>query len=193
MENNTEIKYLYAEEKEKLFKIIDQSTSKHSVRNKAIFYLAQYCALRASEIGLLETSFLNLNNHEIYCKRLKNGNNNTLRIVDEKVYNSLSEYLKIKDSIYPSSSYLFVSNRGTPITRKMLDVLIKKFCLQADISSDKSHFHVLRHTRAVELADAGLNIREIQYWLGHRDIKNTEIYLQFTTKQYDILYQKLLK
>lgn len=193
LNNYTGIKYLYTEEKERLFTILCKSKDKHALRNKSMFFLAEYCALRASEVGLLTTDLFNPDTREIYCRRLKNGRNNTLRIIDDTVYYSLIEYLNIKDSIYTPSPYLFPSNRGNPISRKMIDVLMKKYCNEAKISEDKSHFHVLRHTRAIELAEHGLGIREIQYWLGHSDIKNTEIYLQFTSKQYDNLYQKLLE
>lgn len=192
MNKNTEIKYLYTEEKERLYTTIENYCSKHAIRNKALFYLAEYCGLRASEVGLLCTDFFDPNKREIYCRRIKSGKNNTLRIIDDNVYNSLIEYLKIKDLIYPSSQYLFPSNRGTPISRQMLDVLMKEFCSKAKIHQEKAHFHALRHTRAIELADRGLEIREIQYWLGHIDIKNTEIYLQFTSRQYENLYRKLI-
>ena len=69
---------------------------------------------------------------------------------------------------------------------------MKRFCAEAKIRKDKAHFHALRHTRAIELAESGLGVREIQYWLGHTDIKNTEIYLQFTTRQHENMYQKLM-
>lgn len=192
MRKNTEIKYLYTEEKERLYNAIEKSSSIHAIRNKAMFYLAEYCGLRASEVGLLYTDYFDPNKREIYCRRMKHGKNNTLRIIDDNVYNSLIEYLKIKDSMYSPSQYLFPSNRGTPISRQMLDVLMKKFCADANIHEEKAHFHALRHTRAIELADRGLEIREIQYWLGHIDIKNTEIYLQFTSRQYENLYRKLI-
>lgn len=192
MNKNTDIKYLYADEKERLYATIEKSSSTHTARNKSMFYLAEYCGLRASEVGMLHTDFFNPAKREIYCQRLKNGKNNTLRIIDANVYNSLIEYLKIKDSIYGPSQYLFPSNRGNPISRQMLDVLMKRFCAEAKIREDKAHFHALRHTRAIELAESGLGVREIQYWLGHTDIKNTEIYLQFTTRQHENMYQKLM-
>lgn len=192
MNKHTDIKYLYTDEKERLFKILCESNDKYTIRNKAMILLAKYCALRVSEVGLLNTSFFNPNTREVYCQRLKKGNNNTLRIIDDQVYDSLIEYLEIKDSLYPPSPFLFLSNRGTPISRQMLDVLMKNLCAEAGICREKAHFHVLRHTRAIELAEHGLSIREIQYWLGHSDIKNTEIYLQFTSKQYENLYQKLM-
>lgn len=192
MNKNTEIKYLYTEEKERLYNAIENFPSKHAIRNKAMFYLAEYCGLRASEVGLLYTDYFDPTKREIYCRRVKSGRNNTLRIIDDNVFDSLTEYLKIKDRLYAPSQYLFPSNRGTPISRQMLDVLMKKFCTEAKIREDKAHFHALRHTRAIELADCGLGVREIQYWLGHADIKNTEIYLQFTSRQHENMYQKLL-
>ena len=192
MNNSADIKYLYTDEKERLYAAIEKCSSMHTARNKSMFRLAKYCGLRASEVGLLYTDFFNPSKREIYCRRLKNGKNNTLRIIDTDVYNSLIDYLKIKDSIYGSSQYLFPSNRGTHISRQMLDVLMKRFCAEAKIRKDKAHFHALRHTRAIELAESGLGVREIQYWLGHTDIKNTEIYLQFTTRQHENMYQKLM-
>lgn len=186
-----EIKYLQPYEKEKLFFEIDNDKSVHAIRNKAIFYTAKYCALRASEIGLIETAFFNPNTREIFCKRIKGGNNNTLRIIDNNVLNALTDYLKIRYIYYKKSPYLFVSNRGTPISRQMLDVIMKDLGHKANIPEGKAHMHVLRHTRAVELADGGLDVREIQYWLGHQNIRNTQIYMQFTSKQWDYMYQKL--
>lgn len=39
--------------------------------------------------------------------------------------------------------------------------------------------HMLRHTFAVRPIRAGANAREVQQWLGHADLKTTEIYLRF--------------
>ena len=71
-------------------------------------------------------------------------------------------------------------------------MIMKRYCTEAGISPDKAHFHVLKHTRAVALADLGLDTKEVQYWIGHKSIKNTEIYLQFTSKQQETLYKKIL-
>ena len=74
----------------------------------------------------------------------------------------------------------------------MLNYLTKKYCAAAGIrDKSKCHFHTLKHTRAVMLADAGLDIKEVQYWLGHKNVNNTMIYFQFTTSQYETLYRKL--
>ena len=189
------IKYLYTHEKNALFQVIAEDTSIHHIRNMAIFHLAEYAALRASEVGLIRMSELNLypdyGYPRIYFKRLKHSNNNTLRILDPQVLNSLQTYLEYRKLYGINCDYLFPSQKANPISRKTLDDLMKRYCRQANIPPEKAHFHVLKHTRAVELSDFGLDTKEVQYWTGHKNIANTEIYVQFTTTQQETLYKKL--
>lgn len=191
MYDYSKIKYLYPNEKKALFRAIDLNTSKYQVRNKAIFYLAEYAGLRASEVGLILVSDINPDTNEIFFRRLKNSKSNRLRIIDDAVASALQDYLDYRriNSIY--SEFLFPSQKGNPISRKTLDQLTKAYCRLAGLPDDKAHFHVLKHTRAVELADLGLDTKEVQFWIGHRNIANTEIYLQFTTTQQNTLYQKM--
>lgn len=190
------IKYLYSHEKNALFRAIEKDPSIHRIRNLAIFHTAEYAALRASEIGLIKVTDLNLSNpsgrEQIYFKRLKHSNNNTLRILDPAVLEILKAYLHYREVCGIDSEYLFLSQKGNPISRKTLDDMMKHYCKIAAIPEEKAHFHVLKHTRAVELAELGLDTKEVQYWTGHKNIANTEIYLQFTTTQQETLYRKLI-
>ena len=191
MYNYTKIKFFYPQEREALFDAIENDTSRYHIRNKAIFYLAEYAALRASEVGLIRLEDLNLARREIYFSRLKNSNSNMLRIIDERVWSALLDYLAYRQEHPVNSLLLFSSQKGTAISRKTLDELIKRYCHAAGLPKEKAHFHTLKHTRAVDLAECGLDTKEVQYWTGHRNIANTEIYLQFTTTQQNTLYQKI--
>lgn len=191
MYDYSKIKYLYPYEKRALFRAIELNSSKYHVRNKAIFYLAEYAGLRASEVGLIQVSDINPDTNEIFFRRLKNSKSNRLRIIDDTVASALQDYLDYRRINNIQSEFLFPSQKGTPISRKTLDQLIKAYCRLAELPDDKAHFHVLKHTRAVELADLGLDTKEVQFWIGHRNIANTEIYLQFTTTQQNALYQKM--
>ncbi|AKN29769.1 integrase [Clostridium carboxidivorans P7] len=184
------IKYFTQNEAAKLFNAIESFQGIHSIRDLAIFRVAYRCGLRASEIALIKLEDYNASKGELYCKRLKGSSNNTIRL-DIKTKSVLDKYIA-KYRILSESSPLFVSQQNKPISRQTLDYLIKKYCSLANISDKtKYHFHSLKHTTAVHLAESGMDIKELQWWLGHKSVSNTEIYFQFTTKQQEKMYAKL--
>lgn len=190
-----EIQFLKEREKEELENVIKNDGGINQKRNYAIYKIGLYCALRASEIGLIKESDLHKTRYgtTIYCKRLKGSLNNTILIIDPEIESALSEYLAVKDEIYGPSPYLFPSlgSHGKPISRKTLDKMIRRYCDNTSIPQDKRHMHVLKHTRAVNLGEAGAEIAEIQWWLGHKNINNTMVYAQFTINRQLGLYNKL--
>lgn len=184
------IKYLTQKETKALFHVIENSYTAHSHRDLAIFRIAYRCGLRVSEISMLKLENYNMEKGQIYCMRLKGSNNNTLRL-DEKAKATLDRYIHEKN-IVSDSQVLFTSQKNNPISRQTLDYLMKKYCSLAGIEDkSKYHFHALKHTTAVHLAECDMDIKELQWWLGHKSVSNTEVYFQFTTKQQDKMYEKL--
>ena len=186
------IKYLTKSETKMLYTEIEKDTSRHAKRNKALFMTMKYCALRASEVGLLLECEYDAEQKNILCQRLKNSRDNIIRICEPDVIKALNDYLVVKPTLYPASELLFPSQKGEPISRQTLNHLMKSYCANTSIPKCKQHIHVLKHTRAVELADMGMDIKDIQWWLGHKNISNTLIYMQFTTTQQEALYQKYI-
>lgn len=177
-----ELKYLIQSEKELLFQEIYNDQTKHRKRNIAIFEVALYCALRASEVSILSIQNYNRITHEMRCRRLKGSKSNTLKIVDEYVIKALDDYLEERLSMDTTNNALFISQKGTPISRQRLDALMKQYCEKAKfIPEDKWHMHVLKHTRGIDLAEQEIDLYDIQFWLGHKNIQNTLIYLDHTT------------
>lgn len=166
---NISIKFLSEDELKRLFKAIAKEGNK---RDKAIFLTGYRHGLRASEIGLLQVSDVDFNKMRLQIRRLKNSYPSVNAIQSDEA-RALKAYLKGRDS---DSPYLFLSNRGLPISRQMLDVLMKKYGEQANIPIDKRHFHALKHSIATHLLDAGADIKFVQDWLGHANIQNTVIY-----------------
>ena len=62
---------------------------------------------------------------------------------------------------------------------------MRDHCQRAGIAAPLNHFHVLRHSIAVHLAEAGTDAALIQDWLGHKSIMSTMVYLKITNKLRD--------
>ena len=188
--DDTKIKYFTQQETKRLFDAINNFKSIHTVRDLAIFRVAYRCGLRASEIALIKLQDYNMIKGEIYCKRLKGSKNNTIRF-DDKTKNAVDKYID-ENNIIDDNEPIFKSQKNKPISRQTLDYLIKKYCKLANIADKrKYHFHTLKHTTAVHLAESDMDIKELQWWLGHKSVTNTEIYFQFTTRQQERMYLKL--
>jgi integrase/recombinase XerD len=84
-----------------------------------------------------------------------------------------------------SSSWLFPSNRhhseDQPIDTKTVWYACKEAALRAGIKK-KIHPHTLRHCFATHLLEAGADLRTIQILLGHRDLKETTLYLHLSQR-----------
>jgi site-specific recombinase XerD len=150
-------------------------------RDRALFLVAYRHGLRASEVGMLQIDDLNLAQQRLTIQRLK-GSLAGIHPLRADEVTALKAYLRERKSPSPT---LFLSQRGTPISRRQLDTLMKHYGELADIPVSKRHFHVLKHSIATHLLDAGADLRFVQDWVGHASIKNTVIYAQLTSRRRD--------
>lgn len=132
--------------------------------------------LRASEVGMLRLDDIDLTRARIRITRLKNSLSGEYPMEPDEM-RILKSWLKERPNETP---YLFPGARGLPIPRRTLHWLIVSYGHKAGIPKDKCHFHVLKHSIATHLLDAGADIRFVQYWIGHKNIMNTIIYAQLS-------------
>jgi integrase/recombinase XerD len=77
---------------------------------------------------------------------------------------------------------LFPSRRGSPLSSDAVEWLVTKYTTAAgqrcaSLRAKRVTPHVLRHTAAMLLREAGVDISVIALWLGHENIQSTQIYL----------------
>ncbi len=150
------------------------------VRDRAMLELMYASGLRVSE--LVGLKLLHLGMSEGVLKVLGKGNKERLVPFGEVAREWLDRYLsQARGHLLhgASTDAVFVTSRGAlaggPMTRTMFWYLVKKYALQAGITSPLSP-HTLRHAFATHLLNHGADLRAVQMLLGHADISTTTIY-----------------
>ncbi|MDH6353835.1 integrase/recombinase XerD [Dysgonomonas sp. PH5-45] len=166
---------LTVEEIDRLLSVIDVST-REGQRNRAIIETLYSCGLRISE--LIGLKFQDMFLDEGFLKVEGKGSKQRLVPISPKAIKEINFYLQDRAS-YPikkgAEDVLFLSKRGTPISRIMVFHFIKEYAQLAGIGKTISP-HTFRHSFATHLLEGGANIRAIQQMLGHEKITTTEIY-----------------
>ncbi len=84
----------------------------------------------------------------------------------------------------PNSEFLFVSEKGTPITRQAAWRIFREAGEKASIEV-KVHPRILKDSCGYYLADRGCDTRLIQEYLAHKNIQNTVRYTQTNAKRFE--------
>ena len=166
---------LSVEEIDAILSAIDVSTVE-GTRNYAIIETLYSCGLRVSEVASLK--FTNLFFDEGFIRVDGKGSKQRLVPISDTAIKKIKSYLNYRNTIVAkkgSEDFLFLSKRGTPISRITVFWYIKQYAELAGITKTISP-HTFRHSFATHLIERGANIRYVQAMLGHEKITTTEIY-----------------
>jgi len=147
------------------------------LRNRTMLEVFYACGLRISELINIKLSDCFLEDGII--RVLGKGNKERLVPIGSEAIKYIEQYLvKSRPSLEKkgkSLSFLFLSNRGTKLSRMGIWKILRKCVEEAQINKD-IHPHTFRHTFATHLIEGGADLRAVQEMLGHADISTTQIY-----------------
>ena len=148
------------------------------LRDRAILEALYGSGLRVSELtGLL---LQNVDLENAFVRVFGKGAKERLVPVGRSALKAFRDYLQAgRPSLVraKTGSHAFLSQRGTPISRKTVWHLVRRHAERANIGKPVKP-HTLRHSFATHLLEGGADLRVIQEMLGHADIATTQIYTQ---------------
>lgn len=158
---------------EEVFSILDAVAD---IRYRLILELIYSAGLRGNEAVNLKVSHIDSKRMIIRIVQAKGHKDRNVGL-SKTVLNSLREYWRI----YKPTDYLFPSDcTGKPLHKSTVLKHFSKSKKKAGITK-KGGLHMLRHSYATHMLEAGYDIRTIQKLLGHKDISTTMRYLHLAT------------
>jgi integrase/recombinase XerD len=179
----TIISYLDRDEIDALLRAPDRSAWLGR-RDHAMLLVAIQTGVRVSELVNLTISAVALGTGP-HLRVLGKGRKERCAILTADTVAVLREWLRERQG--EADQPLFPTRRGGPLTTRAFALLLDKHVAAAARhcpSLVDKHItpHVLRHTNAMLLRAANVDILTIALWLGHESTKSTEIYLHADNK-----------
>lgn len=187
------LKFLKEEQVERLLSqpVISKITG---LRDKAILEVLFSTGLRVAEL-------VNLNRAQVDLKRrefsvLGKGGQRRVVFLSKKAVDWLKKYLVQREDDWQPLFIRYVgkteqANQGEAmrLTARSVQRLVRKYARRANLSVEVTP-HVLRHSYATDLLQAGADIRSVQEMLGHKNIATTQIYTHVTNPQLKKIHEK---
>ena len=158
--------------KDEIKRLIDAAGN---LRDKLLVEFMYSAGLRVSECASLKKSDLNIEDKTGLLKNGKGGKDRFF-ILSDKLTRDLNEYLTDL-----GSDYIFAIGE-TPISARRVQVIVHNLAKKANIKK-KVYCHLLRHSFATHLLEAGVDIRKIQELLAHSNLQTTQFYTQVSKKE----------
>lgn len=172
------IAFLHDDEIEALVAAPDRGTWE-ARRDHALIYLAVHTGLRVSELTALNQADVHLDTGpHLRCE----GKGRKQRAVPFSPTTAAVLRVWLQERQGTANDPLFCTRTGRRLTRDAIARRLQRHAVTAaqtcpTLATKKLTPHVLRHTAAMQLLAAGVDIAVIALWLGHADLRSTQAYV----------------
>ncbi len=160
------------------------------LRDKTMLEILYATGLRVSELINIRLFDFDLNAGVL--KVMGKGSKERLLPLGEIAHDWLLKYLSQRELLLQRSpsDFLFLSKRGSGMTRQTFWHAIKRHAEMAGIPKEELSPHTLRHAFATHLINHGADLRIVQTLLGHSNVSTTQIYTHVANARLQEVYKK---
>ncbi|RYF83236.1 MAG: integrase [Chitinophagaceae bacterium] len=141
-----------------------------NLKHRALLMAAYSAGLRVSELVKLKIKDVDSGRMLLHVREGKGGKDRMVPL-SQKLLLTLRDYVKH----YHPKEYLFEGEAGGPYATRTAQEVLQEAKSKAGIRK-KGGIHLLRHSYATHLLEAGTDIRYIQAFLGHNSLQTTMLY-----------------
>ena len=182
---------VFVEQKEMamLFEEVSFPDDWEGMTDRLALAILYYTGMRLSELVGLRESHVDVGNRTV--KVLGKGNKERVIPVNEVLMAAMGEYCDRKgvELEAPDREFLLVGRTGKKLYPKYVYRLVRKYLAQVTTIGQKSP-HVLRHTFATHLMNAGAGLNPVKELLGHASLAATQVYTHNTIEKLKDIYKK---
>jgi integrase/recombinase XerD len=159
------------------------------LRDRALLALLYGSGLRVSEACGLRLGDLSLDMDPAILRVLGKGGKERLVPCGGEALRRLQVWIdEERDSRGPETPVVLLSQRGRPLERSRAWGLVRHWAREAGIKKSV-HPHTLRHSCATHLLAGGGDLRMVQEFLGHADLRTTELYTHVEVDELQALHK----
>jgi len=158
-------------------------------RDRAILETIYSSGLRIGELVALNVEDLDEFSEALRIRG--KGKKERLVPLGGKAVEAIEAYLAMRPGQFTPTDRgpLFVNKSGRRLSARSIRRKLDKYLLEAQIDTHISP-HVLRHSFATHMLNAGADLRSVQEMLGHESLSTTQIYTHLTTRRLQEVYQR---
>lgn len=179
--------FLTRREMDSLFEL-PPAPSVGELRDRAILELLYGSGIRLSELVALRKRDVDFVAELL--RVMGKGRKERIVPVGRKALASVKRYLSARPPTSEGRNEpLFTNQRGGPLSGRSVQRMVARKLAHV---SEARHLspHVLRHTFATHMLNAGADLRAVQELLGHASLSSTQIYTHVTTERLKEVYKK---
>jgi integrase/recombinase XerD len=161
----------------------------HAERNRILLQFLYNTGARVQEVADLRVGHLDLSGLRVQL----HGKGDKWRMCPlwPQTVADLQRFLTARDALKTPEAVVFLSHQGRALTRFGIYKIVRRLtsatrCHSGGLPSRPASPHVFRHTAAVHLLEAGVDVNVIRGWLGHVSLETTNRYAEITMRMKEV-------